>query len=109
MLFTALLIAIATALVTPRFEVFTSGIVVVTGASSGIGENAAGMIAARTHFTVFAGVRKQTDAHRLAHTYPGVCPVFLDVTSSESIAAAVAFVRNASAARLAGRTARLHC
>jgi hypothetical protein len=45
----------------PAYEVHTSGAVVITGASSGIGLHAAVTLAGRG-FTVFAGVRKEQDA-----------------------------------------------
>ena len=50
----------------PTFRVHTSGAVVVTGASSGIGEHAAAALHALpgSDFLVFAGVRKDSDAKR---------------------------------------------
>ena len=71
------------------FKVHTHGIVVVTGASSGLGEHAAATLATQTEFIVYAGVRKQADAARLESTYPGIRSVILDVTSQKSIDAAV--------------------
>ena len=79
-------------LVTARFQVHGFGAVIVSGASSGIGEHVASTLAATTSLTVFAGVRKPEDARRLTAKYPHVRPIFLDVTSSESIAAAVRFL-----------------
>jgi NAD(P)-dependent dehydrogenase (short-subunit alcohol dehydrogenase family) len=62
-----------------------SGTVVVTGASSGIGEAAARHLG-RLGFDVRAGVRKQEDAERLrAH---GATPLMIDVADASSIAAA---------------------
>lgn len=75
-----------------HFNVHTTGAIVVTGASSGIGEHAASTLAATSSFTVFAGVRKQADADRLESLYPGIRAIFIDVTSRESIAAAVSSV-----------------
>jgi NAD(P)-dependent dehydrogenase (short-subunit alcohol dehydrogenase family) len=67
-----------------------AGAVVITGATSGLGEDAASTIAAaRPSMTVFAGVRKPSDARRLEAQYPGLRTLALDVTSPESIAAAV--------------------
>jgi len=86
----------------PRYVVHSSGVVVVTGASSGIGEEAARTLVSTTGYTVFAGVRKQADAQRLESKNPGLRTVFLDVTSADSIAAAVRFVRNATALPLVG-------
>lgn len=74
-----------------RFAVHDTGAVVVTGASSGIGEHAASALVAKG-FTVFAGVRKQKDADRLANAYPGIRPLILDVSDADQIAAAAATV-----------------
>jgi NAD(P)-dependent dehydrogenase (short-subunit alcohol dehydrogenase family) len=62
-----------------------SGTVIVTGASSGIGE-AAVIRLAQLGFDVLAGVRKQEDAERLRAR--GATPLMIDVAESESIAAA---------------------
>jgi NAD(P)-dependent dehydrogenase (short-subunit alcohol dehydrogenase family) len=61
------------------------GLVLVTGASTGIGEACAGHLAS-LGFSVFAGVRKDADADRLRGE--GVEPVRLDVTDGDSIEAA---------------------
>lgn len=58
--------------------------VLVTGASSGIGEACARDLAQRG-FTVLAGVRSDADAERIGSIHPGVDPVRLDVTDSASI------------------------
>jgi NAD(P)-dependent dehydrogenase (short-subunit alcohol dehydrogenase family) len=63
------------------------GAVVVTGASSGIGEACARRLAAGG-FQVFAGVRKPQDGERLEREIAGVTAVILDVTERDSIAAA---------------------
>ncbi len=63
----------------------TSGTVVVTGASSGIGEATARQLA-KLGFDVRAGVRKPQDAERLRGER--IEPITLDVTDSDSIAAA---------------------
>lgn len=66
--------------------------VVVTGASSGIGFDAAVDLATRG-WTVFAGVRKADDGKALVEAAKGasgkLVPVIIDVTKSESIAACV--------------------
>jgi NAD(P)-dependent dehydrogenase (short-subunit alcohol dehydrogenase family) len=64
------------------------GRVVVTGASTGIGEASARKLAA-IGFEVHAGVRKQADAERLG-AIAGVTPLTIDVTDADSIAAAAA-------------------
>jgi len=61
--------------------------VVVTGASSGIGEASARLLAQRG-LRVLAGVRKDEDAERATALHPNVEPVKLDVTDESSIAAA---------------------
>jgi NAD(P)-dependent dehydrogenase (short-subunit alcohol dehydrogenase family) len=77
----------------PVFSVHQKGVVVVTGASSGIGEDAAAAIHALGTYTVFAGVRKPADAARLEKAYPGMYAITLDVTSLKSIENAVETVR----------------
>jgi NAD(P)-dependent dehydrogenase (short-subunit alcohol dehydrogenase family) len=62
--------------------------VLITGASSGIGE-ACAVELHRRGFLVFAGVRRQCDAARLvAQTSPRLVPVLLDVTDAQAIAQA---------------------
>src|SRR5260370_28041660 len=66
------------------------GNVLITGASSGIGEGCALRLDA-LGYRVFAGVRKTADGEALRGKSSGrLTPVSLDVTSAESIAAAVA-------------------
>lgn len=66
------------------FKVHQRGGVVITGASSGIGQHATQALVT-SGYTVFAGVRKQADADRLAVKINGVIPVIIDVTKQESI------------------------
>jgi NAD(P)-dependent dehydrogenase (short-subunit alcohol dehydrogenase family) len=77
------------------------GAVVVTGASSGIGEACARRLAG-LGFQVFAGVRKQADGERLQRDVPGVTPLVIDVTDAGSIADAAASVEAQTGGRLAG-------
>jgi NAD(P)-dependent dehydrogenase (short-subunit alcohol dehydrogenase family) len=78
----------------------SSGYVVITGASSGIGEACAHHLAG-LGFNVFAGVRKQEDAERV--TGPRIEPVMLDVGDDASVSAAADQIRSAAGGRgLAG-------
>jgi NAD(P)-dependent dehydrogenase (short-subunit alcohol dehydrogenase family) len=75
-----------------EFKVHKTGIIVVTGASTGIGRDAAEYLAGKGYH-VFAGVRKQSDFDsieelRVSEKSKNLYPLLLDVTSSESIAAA---------------------
>ncbi len=72
-----------------------SSTILITGASTGIGEACARYLAERGH-QVFAGVRKQADAERLQVNIPtNLTPVFIDVTDTETIARAVEIVTEA--------------
>lgn len=75
----------------PTYRTFADGGIMVTGASSGIGEHAAATLS-EMGYTVFAGVRKQKDADRLKKTYPSMHPVICDVGNLDSIAAAAVTV-----------------
>jgi NAD(P)-dependent dehydrogenase (short-subunit alcohol dehydrogenase family) len=78
------------------------GAVLISGASTGIGRACAEHLDS-LGFTVFAGVRKQSDADSLRGAGSGrIQPLMLDVTQSESIAAAMRTVEEAGAAGLAG-------
>ena len=66
--------------------------VVVTGASTGIGEAAARYLAARG-WVVFAGVRRHEDAVRI--TAERIRPLILDVTNDDDLARARAELENA--------------
>ena len=67
--------------------------VVVTGASTGIGADAATLLA-REGYVTYAGVRTDADAARAAAFHERVRPVRLDVTDAGSIAQAVRAVRD---------------
>jgi len=74
--------------------------VVVTGASSGIGE-ATALHLDELGFTVFAGVRREVDGKALsAKASDRLTPIRLDVTDADSIAAAATFVEDAASGRL---------
>ncbi|KCZ86688.1 SDR family oxidoreductase [Hyphomonas jannaschiana] len=77
--------------------------VIITGASTGIGAGAARHLAAKG-WRVFAGVRKHADGEMLKLKSSGVlCPIILDVTKPDQVAAAVETVSEAlGGERLAG-------
>lgn len=69
--------------------------ILVTGASSGIGETTAHILAERG-FHVFAGVRRVEDGERLAAAIGARCtPVLIDVTDTTSIEDAAAAIAKA--------------
>lgn len=71
------------------------GFIVVTGASTGIGEATSTRLAAQG-FTVFAGVRKPADAERLrSKGLPGLRPLMIDVAKDASVRKAAAEVTKA--------------
>lgn len=71
------------------------GAVVVTGASTGIGEACVKVLAA-AGFQVFGSVRQQADADRLATTYGAkFTPLLFDVTDEAAIASAAQTVERA--------------
>ena len=74
--------------------------VVVTGASSGIGEATARMLAGM-QFVVYAGVRDDAAARRLSESDSNIRPIRLEVTDPASIASAAASVES-SGLSLAG-------
>ena len=76
--------------------------VVVTGASSGIGE-ATALHLDKHGFRVFAGVRRDADGESLTkRASERLTPIRLDVTDSESVASAAAFVGRQTSGRLLG-------
>ncbi|HTA38530.1 MAG TPA: SDR family oxidoreductase [Candidatus Acidoferrales bacterium] len=66
--------------------------ILVTGASTGIG-HATALRLAEAGFTVFAGVRKESDAREKDALHENIRPVLLDVTNAEQIAATFAVIR----------------
>ena len=76
-----------------------AGTVIVTGASSGIGEACARRLA-QAGFDVFAGVRKDEDAERADALHERVKPLKIDVSDEASVAAAAQEVREIAIAGL---------
>ena len=96
----------------PLQRVHASGVVIVSGASTGIGRDAAVRLARRhAGLVVLAGVRRDADAAGVrGEGLPNLRPVLLDVTQADSVAEAlraavrvglplVAVVNNAGVAR----------
>ena len=70
------------------------GAVLITGASSGIGQECA-LRLAKMGFRVYAGARKEADGAALNQQAPGrITPLLLDITDAVSIAAAAERVSN---------------
>jgi NAD(P)-dependent dehydrogenase (short-subunit alcohol dehydrogenase family) len=67
------------------------GSVLITGASTGIGETCARRLDSEG-FRVFAGVRREPDGARLKRDAPRLTPVMLDVTDQNSIVKAVSAI-----------------
>ncbi len=66
--------------------------ILVTGASTGIGNATAAELAKRG-FTVFAGARKEADAAALDASHERIRPLILDVTDPDAVAHAIDVVR----------------
>ena len=81
----ALIAVVLNYLAQQEYPVHTTGGVIVTGASTGIGRHAAETLA-KEGFVVYAGVRKQTDMDSMLSTnIDNLVPVFLDVTDQGSV------------------------
>jgi len=85
-----------------EFPVHDHGVVVVTGASSGIGRDAA-LELASLGYVVFGSVRKQTDAENLAKAFSkmkapnklgNLIPIILDVANTTQISEVFSVVSN---------------
>jgi NAD(P)-dependent dehydrogenase (short-subunit alcohol dehydrogenase family) len=80
----------------------TPGTVLITGASTGIGE-ACALLLDQLGFSVFAGVRQEVHAEKLKQKASSrLTPIFLDVTDADAIAFAVETVTNATNGKLSG-------
>lgn len=77
--------------IVPAHELFdlTGEVALVTGASSGLGERFAAVLAAHGA-RVIAAARRTDRLEELAARHPGIHPLALDVTRSETLAAALA-------------------
>lgn len=76
------------------FKVHSEGIVLITGASTGIGRHAAEHLAAKHKFLVLAGVRKESDAQNIRNmNIDNLQPVIIDVNSHESCVQAVEVIK----------------
>ncbi len=81
-------------LVKKSYKVNKSGIVLITGASTGIGRHAAEYFAKHHSFLVLAGVRKEVDAAQIrAMNIPNLQPLIVDVAVHESCVAAVESIK----------------
>ena len=80
-------------LFTPTFKVHETGAVVITGASSGIGLDAA-LELDKLGYTVFPGVRKDADAKALKEMSSTLRPLMIDTTDSKSCEKAAKLVES---------------
>ena len=73
------------------YTVHQSGIVVITGASTGIGRHAAEYLAQKHQsYLVLAGVRRASDAENIQHMgISNLHPIIIDVTDHDSVVRAV--------------------
>lgn len=79
------------------YVVHRSGIIVISGASTGIGRHAAEYLAREKGFVVYAGVRKQEDINSILDSkIPSLRPLLLDVTSHISCEEAAKTVLSSS-------------
>ena len=73
-----------------KYEVNKTGIVLITGASTGIGRHAAEHIASNHDYLVLAGVRKESDADSIRQLgVKNLQPIIIDVASHDSVVRAV--------------------
>ena len=73
------------------FSLCSSGAVIITGCSSGIGRTAALSLASKG-IVVFAGVRKLQDTQSLQALSPNIVPMVVDITMADQVNQAAQFV-----------------
>lgn len=84
-----------------KFSSSEEGVVLITGASTGIGRHAAEHLANNSRYLVLAGVRKESDAESIRQMkIGGLVPLIIDVTSEgsckESLEAVKALMKDKS-------------
>ena len=81
-----------------KYVVHSKGIILITGASTGIGRHAAEYLSRKyPAYLILAGVRKDTDADTISQlNIKNLSPIKIDVSSHESVVAAVEFVKETS-------------
>lgn len=80
-----------------EYTVHREGIVLITGASTGIGRDAAEYLASNSDYLVLAGVRKQSDYNSIVEmNKSNLLPLTVDVTSHESCVSAIDQIRSLS-------------
>mmetsp|Transcript_119388 Transcript_119388/g.234583 ORF Transcript_119388/g.234583 Transcript_119388/m.234583 type:complete len:310 (-) Transcript_119388:44-973(-) len=83
-----------------EYFVHNSGIVLITGASTGIGRHAAEYLADNHNFLILAGVRKESDFSSIQNmNKSNLLPILIDVSSHESCEVAVEEIRKLSEQR----------
>lgn len=78
-----------------EYKVHEEGIVLVTGASTGIGRHAVEFLANQTKYTILVGVRKQADATAITDmNKQNLIPLMIDVAQHDSVVNGVNEVRS---------------
>lgn len=79
-----------------EYPIHSNGLILITGASSGIGRHAAEYLANKyPNYLILAGVRKPTDFQNvLLSNIPNIQPIIIDVTSFQSCREAISQINN---------------
>ena len=89
------LITIAGMAFRKRYKTHNRGVILITGASSGIGKSTAEYLATTTRFDVFAGVRKDIDYQNIEKlNIPNLRPLIVDITNHNSCVNAIKHVQD---------------